>query len=480
MGALIPEMISWREVLDVVLIAMGIFLLYRTLSRLGSWKIVLGIFISVAVLIAANLLNLEGIRWIYSNLSNIALLALIVIFQPEIRKILERAASLKRFKTGDYGSEAALLIANAVVSLAERKWGALLVFPGKEPIQQWTAGGVSLNAEPSFPLLMSIFDPHSPGHDGALIIENGMLTRFGVRLPMSKTGRLPEEFGTRHHAAMGMSEVTDSLVLAVSEERGSVMTFHHGMAKKIQNKTEIIENIRSHLENIISLPHLGAKGKRRWMLLSEIIISVALAFFFWSTVIVSQGELREKAIIVPVEYTATPPDIALAGDQPTEIKLHLSGPKSDLDTMNPSQVSVKVDLSKVVPGKKEFLITEENIQLPKRVELLDVEPAKLVLSFKALVAQEATVKPQLLGRLSNGMILEAIEVKPKKIKVLATASGKGRDTISIMTSQINLESITESTRLYCKVIAPPGVRPADAEWPEIEVFIRVKSPPEQQ
>ncbi len=85
---LMSNILSWRELLDVLIIAMVIFLLYRTLTRLGSWKIVLGIFVAMTVLAIANLLDLEGIRWIYSNLSNIALIALIVIFQPEIRKIL--------------------------------------------------------------------------------------------------------------------------------------------------------------------------------------------------------------------------------------------------------------------------------------------------------------------------------------------------------------------------------------------------------
>jgi YbbR domain-containing protein len=166
--------------------------------------------------------------------------------------------------------------------------------------------------------------------------------------------------------------------------------------------------------------------------------------------------------------------MALVGDKPTEIKLHLSGPKSDLDTINPSQMSVKVDLSKAVPGKQEFFITRENLQLPKRVELLDVEPSKLVLSFKALVEQAAPVKPQLLGKLPDGLILESVEVSPNKVKALSTASGKGRDTISVMTTPIDLESITENTRLYCKIVAPPGVQPADEEWPEIEVFIKIK------
>jgi DNA integrity scanning protein DisA with diadenylate cyclase activity len=113
-------------------------------------------------------------------------------------------------------------IADALYRLAEERHGAIIVLPGKEPIQEWLAGGFVLDAEPSFPLLMSIFDPHSPGHDGALIVEKGRLSQFGVRLPISDTNKLPAVFGTRHHAAMGLSEKSDAMVLVVSEERGAV------------------------------------------------------------------------------------------------------------------------------------------------------------------------------------------------------------------------------------------------------------------
>jgi len=202
---------------------MGLFFLYRTLLRLGTWKILAGILIALVVFATASLLDLRGIEWIYSNLSQVALIALIVIFQPELRKIFERAASLRRSEIGKGASDLTFMVSDAMFALAQQRRGAILVLPGKEPLGEWLSGGLALNADPSLPLIMSIFDPNSPGHDGAIIIENGKLTRFGVRLPVSKTDNLPVEFGTRHHAAMGLSEVSDALVV-VSEERGSIST----------------------------------------------------------------------------------------------------------------------------------------------------------------------------------------------------------------------------------------------------------------
>ncbi|MDO9264632.1 MAG: hypothetical protein Q7U02_11745, partial [Desulfosalsimonadaceae bacterium] len=101
--ALIKEFLDWRTIIDVALITAGLFILYRTLKRLGTWKIMAGMLVAMAIAILANVLNLNGIKWIYSNLSHVVLIALIVIFQPELRKIFERAVSLRRSEVSDPG-----------------------------------------------------------------------------------------------------------------------------------------------------------------------------------------------------------------------------------------------------------------------------------------------------------------------------------------------------------------------------------------
>jgi len=472
---MVKEMLSWREILDIFLIAMGLFFAYRTLRRLGTWKIVLGILIAMIIFVFANILDLRGIRWVYSNLSHVALIALIVIFQPEIRRVFERAASLKRYKIGKGESNLPMLIADAVFSLAQQRRGALFVFPGKEPIKEWLSGGFSLNADPSLPLIMSVFDPHSPGHDGAVVVENSKLVYFGVRLPISKSDTLSNDLGTRHHAAMGISEVSDALVVVVSEERGSVMTFHNGKAKKVRDRNEISSRVLSHWENLTSYPLKVHRGRRRWILFSEIATSVVLAFVFWATVIISQGEMREKSLSVPVEYIATPQNIALVGEKPTEIKLHLAGSKSDLDGINSSQLRAKIDLSKAMPGKQTFVVTEENVALPKKVSLLDAEPSSLVLSLEEIVEREVVVKPQLVGKLSRGLKLESVELNPTKVRALSPAGEKKQKEITVMTTPIYLESINETTTIFCKIIAPPSVQPVDRRWPDVEVLITVVS-----
>lgn len=464
---------TWRAILDILLVAVGLCFLCRTILRLGTWKIVSGTFIAILLFAAANLLDLKLIEWIYSNVSHVAVIALIVIFQPEIRKVFERAASLKRTGVGKGGSDLAVLLGDALFALAQQKRGAIVVLPGKEPLKEWISGGLLLDANPTLPLIMSIFDPNSPGHDGALMVEKGKLTYFGVRLPISKRDSLSEEFGTRHFAGMGLSEVSDALMLVVSEERGTVTLFHGGKAEMANDKSKVIEEITSHWHTTASFRVEMPRGKKRWNLASQMAVSLVLAVVIWSAVIIAQGEMREKILAVPVEYVSTPENLALVGEKPTEIKLHLTGPKSDLDASNPAQLAVKIDLSKAMPGMQTFLITDENIKLPKQLKLLDVAPSSLTLSLVEIIQKDVVVKPQLVGKLPAGVQLKSIEVMPRKVRVLSP-SGVGKEKeVVLLTTPIYLENLRESSKIFCKIIAPPGVQPTEKRWPDVEVYITI-------
>ena len=471
--ALIKGMTTWQAVVDIFLIATGLFFLYRTFLRLGTWRIVAGIMVAMSIFLIANFLNLKGLEWIFGNLSQVAVIALIVIFQPELRKIFERAASIRRSQALDAGTELSQIIVDSLMKLAEQRRGAIVVFPGKELLQEWLSGGYKLDAKPSIPLIMSIFDPNSPGHDGALIVEKGKFTRFGVRLPVSQSSKLPEELGTRHHAAMGLAEKSDALSVIVSEERGKISIFEKGRIRPVNNREKLLETIISHWKHnasyLLDLP----EGKTRRLVFSQMLFSFALAVFFWSTLIISQGEILEKVITVPVGYTASPPNLILVGDKQKEVRLHLVGSKADLDSINPTQLSAKIDLSKTVAGTQTFMMTGKNIHLPRHVKLLDVIPSSVELTLAEIEEHEVTIKPQLVGKLTGRMKILAIEVIPKKVKVLSpVAEGKNK-VLNVITTPIYLESIYNDTKIYCKIIAPPTVQPTDRRWPDVEVLIKV-------
>lgn len=470
---LIKEMTGWKAVMDIVLIAAGLFFLYHTLLRLGTWRIIAGIMLAAFLFLIANFLDLKGLEWIFGNFSQVAVIALIVIFQPELRKIFERAASVRRFEIRDAGAELPQIIVDSLIKLAGQRRGAIVVFPGKESVREWLSGGFKLDARPSIPLIMSIFDPNSPGHDGALIVQKGRFTRFGVRLPVSQSSKLPDELGTRHHAAMGLAEKSDALVIVVSEERGKISIFDKGKFRQVVDPEKLAEIIISHWKHTSSYPFEIPERKRRWLVFSQMFVSLSLAVFFWSALTIAQGEMLEKIVTVPVEYTASPASLILVGDKQKEVRLHLSGSKSDLDSVNQDELNVKIDLSKAVPGKQIFLISGENLRLPKNVKLLDMVPSSMELTLAEIVEQEVNIKPQLVGKLPARLKIIKIEVLPQKIKVLSPMADGRSKAVEVITTPIYLESIYNDTSLYCKIIAPPTVHPVDKHWPDVEVVIKV-------
>ena len=472
-SALIKGMIGWKAVVDIVLIAAGLFFLYHTLLRLGTWRIVAGIMLAATLFLIANILDLKGLEWIFGNFSQVAVIALVVIFQPELRKIFERAASVRRSEVRDTGVELSHMIVDSLIKLAAQRRGAIVVFPGKEPLQEWLAGGFRLDARPSIPLIMSIFDPNSPGHDGALIIQKGKFVRFGVRLPVSQSSKLPDELGTRHHAAMGLAEKADALAMVVSEERGKISIFDNGKYRQVDDPAKLVGTIISHWKHTSSYPFEFPEGKKRWLMFSQMLVSLILAVFFWSALMIAQGEMLEKVVTVPVEYTASPANLILVGDKQKEVRLHLAGSKSDLDSINPAELNVKIDLSKAVPGKQIFLINGEKLRLPKDVKLLDMVPSSMELSLAAIVEQEVNIKPQLVGKLPVGLKIIEIKMIPPKVKVLSPEANGKKKVIEVITTPIYLESIYSDTSLFCKIIAPPAVQPVDKRWPDVEVLIKV-------
>ncbi len=472
-AALTLEFLSWRAILDILLIAAGLFFLYRTLLRLGTWKIMAGILMALVVFILANALNLKGIEWIYHNVSNVAVLGLIIIFQPELRKVLEKAVSVPPHRLKDRDTTLQTLIGEALMKLAQERCGAILVFPGREPITEKISGGYQLNAVPSLPLILSIFDPNSPGHDGAVIIEGSKLTQFGVRLPMSQSARLSEEYGTRHHAAMGLAEQTDSLALVVSEERGKVTAFANGEMRPMRSADDITRTIVSHQREMGLLSRESAPKIRKRTIL-QIAASLIIAIVFWSTLMVAQREVVERVLPVNIDYTTPADDLVLVGEKPNEVKLYLSGPKSEIDSLASHPPSVKIDLSKMAKGSQTIIITSENLRLPKGITLLDTSPQQLKLTLAAVVEKNVPITPQILGKLPGNLKIKKITVNPETVLVTIPVTKDDKNNTEVLTTPIYLESISTDSKLFCKVIARPSIQPVAKRWPDVEVMIELQ------
>jgi uncharacterized protein (TIGR00159 family) len=200
-----------------------------------------GILILGGVYLAARAFDLQLMAWIFQGFFAILVVIIVVIFQEELRQLFERLAlwGLRRQDGPIMSSDPTDILVGVLTDFARDRVGALVVIPGSQPLSRHLQGGIDLDGRLSVPLLKSVFDPHSPGHDGAVLIEGGRIARFAMHLPLSKDFRQLATVGTRHAAALGLAELSDALCIVVSEERGHISIARDGKLRTLPNPAQL-------------------------------------------------------------------------------------------------------------------------------------------------------------------------------------------------------------------------------------------------
>jgi len=219
------------DIIDILIIA---FVIYRTLliiQRSGAYQVFYGVIIMFAVFLISNFLGLKMLGSLLGSLRSYWILALIILFQPELRSILAQLTMGKNFGSKTKRSERARInstLIDAVSSMSFRKTGALIVLENKRKLNEFIHGADILDAELSLRLILSIFNPKSVLHDGAIIVRHNRILAAKVVLPLSKNPNYVKRYGTRHLAAIGITELTDAIALVVSEQSGKISIAHDG------------------------------------------------------------------------------------------------------------------------------------------------------------------------------------------------------------------------------------------------------------
>ena len=221
-------------ILDIALVALLIYGLFSLIRGTRAVRLVIGVTVLYAVYVVAQALGLKLLSQILQAGAVVGLLALVVVFQPELRRGLERIGRVGSlgwlFVPGGRRSvqRVAATVAQGAVELGAQKIGALIVLERETGLSDTAETGVMLDAELSLELLETVFTPHAPLHDGAVIIRQERVIAAGVVLPLSDTGAYRERFGTRHRAALGITEQTDAVAVVVSEETGGISLVERG------------------------------------------------------------------------------------------------------------------------------------------------------------------------------------------------------------------------------------------------------------
>ncbi len=234
------RMATLWDVVDILIVAFIFYRLMRFLRNTNAQKLFQGLVVLVAATLLADVLKLKAVSFIMRTVMEVGILALVIIFQPELQKILEQFGSqrlMKFFTIGKSGeaknNDAAILqTVEAVNSLAWTKTGALIVFQREDDLQHIINTGTTINADVNAELLKNLFYNKAPLHDGAVIIANGRVAAAGCILPLSGKQNISKDLGTRHRAGLGQSEAYDSLSVIVSEETGGISLAEGGILKQ--------------------------------------------------------------------------------------------------------------------------------------------------------------------------------------------------------------------------------------------------------
>ncbi len=227
------SVISILDLVDVAVVAYFLYRIYLILKNTRGAALIKGILVMIFAMLLSRWMNLHVVSWLLEKSITVLMVALPVVFQPELRRGLEQIGRGELFRKGtELDAQELEKMLNAVVSatktMSQRKLGALMVFERETGLEERIETGVTLDAVLSDSLLLNIFEKDTPLHDGAAVIRGNRIVAASCLLPLTENRNLSQELGTRHRAALGISEQSDAMVLVVSEETGTVSIARNG------------------------------------------------------------------------------------------------------------------------------------------------------------------------------------------------------------------------------------------------------------
>lgn len=370
------------DLIDVALVAVLLYALIVGLRGARGHLAAVGIAILGVVYLLARQLGLALTATLFQGFFAVSVLVFVVVFQREIRQFFERVAvlGLRAGRAPVLASGPLETLVSVVRELAETKRGALIVLPGRDPVEGHLAGGVPLDGELSWPLLVALFDPHSPGHDGAIVIEDERVRRFATHLPLSTNFEQLRLRGTRHAAALGLAERTDALCIVVSEERGTVSIARRGELRELGQPAELSRVLAEFADDLTSTlvarRGLGRRLAARWR---ELAVATGGSALLW-LLVVPGAQVAQLDLEVPVSLEELPPGFEVTAIDPPRVQVRVEGLRRELFLLDAEAVRLELDGYLVELGRRSFDVSPEDVRLPAGLRAVGVSPEKVRVS----------------------------------------------------------------------------------------------------
>ena len=445
--------IRWQDVADIILVSYILIRLYVLFRGTNVFRVLVGMaFLWFFQRIAVSI-GLIVTSWAFQGITAVAALIIIVVFRNEIRSVLQ-AQNLRAILWGfsqKTVSSPVEIIVDSVYELARRRNGALIVFPGKEDLEEVTQSGIRWRGLVSREMIMSIFWHDSPVHDGAAIVQGDQVVEVGVILPLSNRKDLPSYYGTRHRAAAGLAETTDALVIVVSEERGHVVVAKGSDVSVINQKEELAQILGEHVG--VTTAQWGHLRKEKLRLGIAVVGSILVITGVWFSF--TRGLETLTTFEIPIEYMNRDPEMEILDTSVNAVRLHLSGSGALIKSMRPEQVRVRLNLSKAVVGPNTFTIIPENVALPPGVFVKKVEPPVLEVTLDIPMEKELPIQVDWAGKLPKDLILVEAKLDPETIEVIGGI--RQLENIStIYTQKVPIEQIEKTGTITVNLALHPA------------------------
>jgi uncharacterized protein (TIGR00159 family) len=465
-----------QDIFDILIIWIMTSVVLIWFKERASRFVFIGIGLLGIVYLLARFFQLYLTTVVLQGFFAILLFVLVVIFQEDLRRFFEQLALWGRLRQKFFERQtvhqAAETIAQAVSSMVRKHIGALLVIKGKDPLGRHLNGGVPLKGALSQPLLESIFDPHSIGHDGAVIIEGNNVAQFGCHLPLSRNAGGYGPLGLRHTAALGLSERSDALCIVVSEERGTISVARGEQLRVLANAAALQTELEAFYAQ--QAPKRESRPIIRWLKVNprEKIIALLLSCVLW-IVFGYQKESIRRDFVVPVEYLNVSSDWAIEKPKVTDVKIMLLGPLQAFGLLNPDTLKLSVDLSQIREGRNDITLSNEMVKRPSNLAVTGITPLQLTINASRLIEASLPIQVVTQGRLPEGQSVQSISVSPPEVSVLLPRKSS-QNSIRIRTEPIDLEKLTASATLNAKLILPSHIQVAGGKPLVVKVTIKLK------
>lgn len=440
-----------QDIADILIMTFLLYQLYTWFRGTRAIQVLLGLGVVTLIYFGTRFLGLYMTSWVLQELGTVLIILIIVVFQAEIRQTLYRFSLLRHMLDSRQDTQHSQFqeIAETLFAMASRHTGALLVFQRNEPLNDLVSNGVALDSEISPQMLESIFYNGAPLHDGAALIRDGRIALASCHLPLSVNPDVPQNLGTRHRAALGLSERSDAVTVVISEERGEVSLVTAGKLQPVFSTTELIAALEELLHSDKPTPRKSFREKFFSNLLPKMALLLGVCVF-WALITTRQGQIT--TVTAPVILHGIPEELILLKTTPEEVNVQLKSLSSLSPPPSKLDLTAELDASDAKEGQTNIRVHNSNFNLPSGLTITSISPSNVRITAERKLRKRVPVKVSLKGKLPPSLSSMLIICEPDMVDIEGPSSQVSA-VESVFTDDIDAALLKRGTE-YQKSIRP--------------------------